>query len=173
MERINRQIYNSRRLFSINDEIINWDLKKRHGMQKWIGHDRYGFIELNIYELENYKNEVNKDFSSNYSSCIDWNVDERIFPKELYQIHIEELKVYADFISSYISALKGENLDFIFEITFAGFHVIDSYRKHTYGKALIEAIVSCFDEESFNIGKKHKENYHSNEEVKYRISQFK
>lgn len=27
--------------------------------------------------------------------------------------------------------------------------------------------------DSFNIGKKHKENYHSNEKVKYRKSQFK
>ena len=173
MESINRQIYNSDRLFDINNEIIVWDLKKRHGMQKWRGHDKYGFIELNIYELENYKNEVNKDFSSNYTSNIVWNVDESTFPQELYKIHIEELKVYADFIGSYISALKGKHLDFIFEITFAGFHVIDSYRKHTYGKAFIEAIISCFNEESFNIGRKHKEDYHSYEEVKWRISQFK
>ncbi len=173
MESINRQIYNSSRLFDINNEVINWDLKKRHGMQKWRGHDKYGFIELNIYELENYKNEVNKEFSSNYTSNIDWKVDENMFPQELYNIHIEELKIYADFICSYISALKGKNLNFIFEITFAGFHVIDSYRTHTYGRALIEAIISCFNEESYNLGKSHKEEYHSLDEIKKRIAQYK
>lgn len=173
MESINRQIYNSSRLFDINREIINWDLKKRHGMQKWRGHDKYGFIELNIYELENYKNEVNNEFPSNYTSNIDWKVDKNMFPQELYDIHIEELKTYTDFISSYISALKGENLNFIFEITFAGFHIIDSYRKHTYGRALIEAIISCFDEESYNLGKSHKEQVHSLDEIKYRMTQYK
>ena len=173
MESINRQIYNSKRLFHINNQIINWDLKKRHGMQKWSGHDKYGFIELNIYELESYKKEINNEFSSNYTSNIDWKVDEDMFPEEIYNIHIEELKIYADFISNYISALKGEDLNFIFEITFAGFHVIDSSRMHTYGRALIEAIISCFDEESYNLGVLHKKKYHSPDEIEHRMKHYK
>ncbi|MPT33357.1 MAG: hypothetical protein E2600_17170 [Chryseobacterium sp.] len=173
MESINRKVYNSRRLFDINKEIINWDLKKRHGMQKWRGHDKYGFLEFNIYELKNYKNEINNEFPSNYTSNIDWKVDDSIFPQELYNIHIDELKIYADFISSYISGLRGESLDFIFEITFAGFHIIDSWRKHIYGRALIEAFVSCFDEEHYQLGKAHKESYHSDEEINYRMKHYK
>ena len=173
MEAINKQIYSANRLFEINKEIIAWDLKHRHGMQKWRGHDKYGFIELNIYELENYKSEINNEFPSNYTSNIDWKVDESIFPQELYKIHIEELRIYADFITSYISALKGKSLDFIFEITFAGFHIIDSYRKHTYGRALIEAIISCFNVESYNLGELHKKENHSPEDIKYRMTQYK
>ena len=80
MEDIHRKIYGAERLFKINNEIIEWDLKLRNGMQKCSGHDRYGFIELNLYELENYKNVMKKDFSSNYVSNIDWKVKENLFP---------------------------------------------------------------------------------------------
>ncbi len=173
MESIDRQISNSHRLFIINDKIIDWNLEKRHGMQKWRGHDKYGFIELNLYELGKYKSEVNNDFPSNYSSNIDWKVNENVFPLEFYNYHIEEIKKYADFITSYISALKGEHLNFIFEITFAGFHIIDSYRKGAYGRALIEAVVSCFDEATYNNGKIHKANYHSFEQVNDRMKHYK
>jgi len=173
MESINRQIYNSHRLSVINNEIARWDLNMRRGMQQWRNHDKYGFIELNLYELESYKKEVNKEFSSNYTSNIDWKVDEILFPKELYILHIEELKIYADFITSYISAIKGQHLSFVFEITFAGFHPIDSHRVHTYGKALIEAIISCFDEQSYTLGKLHKEKYLSLESIKYAMKVFK
>ncbi|SHG62233.1 hypothetical protein SAMN05421866_1024 [Chryseobacterium oranimense] len=173
MERIDRKIYNSEKLLVINSEIIDWNLEKRHGMQKWRAHDRYGFIELNLYELENYKNKINKGFPSDYCSNIDWKVDENIFPKELYHLHLEEIKDYADFIASYISALKGKHLNFIFEITFAGFHIIDSFRKNTYGRALIEAVISCFNQESYNAGKSYKEKYHSPEKIEYQMSHYK
>lgn len=169
METIRKEIYDSRRLFEINSEIVDWDLEPRHGMQKWRGHDKYGFIELTIYELQYYKQHINCEFSLNCTSNVDWKVDEDLFPKELYNIHIEEIKIYADFISNYISALRGKSLDFVFEITFAGFHILDSYRKHTYGRALMEAVISCFHENYYNLGKEHKEKYHTLEEIKYRM----
>lgn len=169
MESIRQQIYDSRRLFEVKDQIAEWDLKPRHGMQKWRAHDRYGFIELTMNELEMYMNDKGTEPQLNRTSYIDWKVDENLFPKELYNLHIEEIKTYADFISSYISAVKGLNLNFIYEITFAGFHIIDSYRKHTYGRALVEAVISCFNEESYNSGKNHKEEYHTLEEIQYRM----
>lgn len=77
--------------------------------------------------------------------------------------------MYADFISSYIAALKGESLNFIFQITFAGFHPIDSCRPHTYGKALIEAVISCFNKESYSKGELHKQQHHSLDQIKYKM----
>jgi hypothetical protein len=68
MEIIRKQIYDSRRLFEINSEIVDWDLEPRHGMQKWRGHDKYGFIELTIYELQYYKQHINCEFSLNCTS---------------------------------------------------------------------------------------------------------
>lgn len=173
MESINQKIYNSQRVFVINDKIIDWNLEKRRGMQKYRKHHQYGFIEFNLYELENYKREINTSSLEDYTSYIDWKVDENLFPKELYDIHIEEIKNYANFITLYISALKGKSLNFVFEITFIGFDVIDSFRKNTYGRAFIEAFISCFDEESYNLGKLHKEQYHSLENIKYQMKHYK
>ncbi|WPO84117.1 hypothetical protein SD427_07220 [Chryseobacterium sp. JJR-5R] len=90
MESIRKQIYDSRRLFEVKDQIAEWDLKPRHGMQKWRAHDRYGFIELTMNELEMYMNDKGTEPQLNRTSYIDWKVDENLFPKELYNLHIEE-----------------------------------------------------------------------------------
>jgi len=171
MEGLNR-FRGSEKLFFVNENIINWNLEKRHGLAHSRIWEDYGFIELNLYELQDYKkvNKIDESIESsiyrnkNSKSIIDWKVDEKLFPTELYNLHIAEIHKYAEFIISYISALKGKELDFVFEIIFAGFHPIDSWnqkKRNSYGRALILAIVSCFDEGSYNYGLKHKKVYHS------------
>ncbi len=155
-------------LFTVNEKILNWNLEMVHGLahsRKW---EDYGFVELNFYELENYK-KIKKidsfpDYSQNHNSFIEWKVDEQSF-EDLSKINkINEIYDYARFISSYISGLKGKKINFVFEIIFIGFHPVDSGnpRRDSYGRALIMAIVSCFDENAHNNELKHKKIYHNN-----------
>ena len=154
-------------LFDVKEKILNWNLEMVHGLAHSRIWEDYGFVELNFYELENYKKVKNIDSFSehikNHNSFIEWKIDKQSF-EDLSKINkIEEIYNYARFINSYISALKGKKLNFVFEIIFIGFHPVDSGnpRRDSYGRALIKAIVSCFDENEHNYGLKHKKDYHN------------
>lgn len=171
MQPINQKIYGQERMSAVLNDIVKWNLEKKHGLSG-SRTNRYAFIELNLYEIGRYNTEFNSDVK-NYQSYIDWKVDEKLFPKSLYNIYIKELETYADFITNHISAIKGLRIQFVFEIIFAGFHVVDTGSPHAFGRAFINAIISCFDNEMYQRGQLEKQTRHSIEEINYRMASLK
>ncbi|MET3980119.1 hypothetical protein ABIB62_002540 [Mucilaginibacter sp. UYP25] len=117
-------------LKAIEEKLINWDLSIVEGGGEFIKsiNGGYGHIELKIY-------------SDNREKVI-WSVSEKQLP-DIYKIKehiIDTIKTF----HGHLVALRGENLNLVYEVTKSSFHAIDSHPQY-YAIATIYAIINCFD----------------------------
>ncbi|MEN2401629.1 hypothetical protein GKZ90_0017700 [Flavobacterium sp. MC2016-06] len=145
-------------LSKIETSVKKWNFEKLNGIGFYRKHDKYSIIELNIYEFENYPNNENIDKLP--YSYLDWKVPENKFEISNFESGKDEMVKFAEFFINWISSIKGERLYLIFEINFAGFHPTDSWNRGACSNAFLNAIISCFDEELYNIGLEKKNTNH-------------
>lgn len=131
---LNNKLYNIQELRHIMPQLLNWDLQPVTGRAIYTKIERYAHLEIKLYPSDSYDNRVI------------WNTDQTYFP---YDIGISKtIEEYLLFFSNYLSALKGNNIKLIFEITDGTFHLVDSDSR-TYGYAALYALIDCFDK-SYN-----------------------
>jgi hypothetical protein len=159
MERTFSNVSGLENLYPIKDKIAVWDFEKLKGIGFYRGHDKYCYLEICVYEFNNHSDTERQGiFLGTY---IDWKVDKEIFPVGMYELYKDELLKYADFIAASFSLLIGRQVNLIFEINFSGYHPTDNWSKGACGKALINAVVSCFDENIYKQGLGHRTNHYS------------
>ncbi|MGV3460615.1 MAG: hypothetical protein ACO1N9_09210 [Flavobacterium sp.] len=163
MERIDDIIYSTESLHSVKDKISLWNGELLKGIGFYRGHDKYAYLEISVYEYGSYPNKNKLDRFS--GSFIDWKIDKEVFPFHISQNNKKELFNYARAIVAIFSNLIGRHVDLIFEITFAGHHPTDNWGKGACGRAFINAIVSCFDENLFKQGLGHRTNLYNQERL--------
>jgi hypothetical protein len=156
-------IYTAKDLHKITSKVKEWNFETLNGIGFYRGHDKYSLIELKIYEFKNYTNK-NTTEKSPYSS-IEWNIPENQFSKSDFELGKSDLIKNAEFIVNWISSIKGERLNLIFEINFTGYSPTDAWHRGACGRAFINAIISCFDETLYFEGsaKKNKNHFKNRE----------
>lgn len=145
-------------LYPVKDKIALWNSEKLTGIGFKRAHDKYCYLEICIYDYNNYPDKDELDSFS--SSFVNWKVDGELFPISLYDSSKKELFDYANFIVSFFNAITGKPLKLIFEINFAGYHPTDVWGKGVCGWALINAVISCFDENLYKQGLGHRTNFY-------------
>lgn len=160
MEYLNNSIYGNESLSKIIDNLRDWNFETLDGIGFCRKHDKYSFIELKVYHLSHYpeKDKIENHYS--YYSYLDWKVDTNQFPLDYYEYGKKELIKYAEFITNWFSSIKGEKINLVFEINFAGYAPADTWGRGAAGQALLNAIVSCFDKDLYKIGMERKERDH-------------
>lgn len=155
------QLYNlvhgKESLSKIIDKLRDWNFETLDGIGFCRMHDRYSAIELKVYNLNNYPE---KDKLGQYKSYLNWNVDKDLFPIENYEYAEKELVRYSEFITDWFSTIKGETIYLVYEINFAGYGPADTWGRGAAGRAFVNAIISCFDEDLYKIGIERKEKDH-------------
>jgi hypothetical protein len=163
MERIDDMVYSTESLHSVKDKVSVWNGEPLKGIGHYRGHDKYAYLEISVYQYDSYPDKANLNRFS--GSFVDWKVDKEIFPFCIYQNNKKELFNYARAIVAIFSTLIGRHINLIFEINFAGHHPTDNWGKGACGRAFINAIISCFDENLYKKGLGHKTNLYNFERL--------
>ncbi|WP_343707909.1 hypothetical protein [Flavobacterium sp.] len=155
------QLYNlvhgKESLSKIIDKLRDWNFETLDGIGCCRKHDKYALIELKVYHVDNYPE---KDKLNQYHSYLLWKVDTNQFPIENYEYAQEELRRYAEFITDWFSTIKGETIYLVYEINFAGCFPADVFGRGAAGRAFLDAIISCFDDDLYKVGIEKKEKNH-------------
>ncbi|MBO9585663.1 MAG: hypothetical protein J7574_15970 [Flavobacterium sp.] len=159
MEQLNNLIYGNECLSKIIDKARDWNFETLDGIGCCRKHDKYALIELKLYHIDNHpeKDKLKFDY---YYSYFNWNVDPNQFPIENYEYAKQELIKYAEFITNWFCTIKGKRIPLVYEINFAGCFPADVFGRGAAGRALLDAIVSCFDEDLYKIGIEKKKKNH-------------
>ena len=129
-------------LKQVSERIVRWDFSPVTGYGMFRKHHSYAHIEIKMYK------SVETKFNE---SQIIWNVPTENIPKDLdYKSGVRKS---ITFFLNFLSTLKGENNNIVFEINDASYHVIDTSKIYDYEYATIYAIIDCFDKTILNFDK--------------------
>ncbi|MGY4539651.1 hypothetical protein ACVW0P_004087 [Mucilaginibacter sp. UYNi724] len=123
-------------LNKVNEQVLNWDLEAKTGKAFYNKPRSKAYLEIKMYKA------LGETWDGSH---VIWNTPdaEIINYHENYRSDVEKALT---FFLKYIAALKGKRTDLIFEINNAAFD-LSSDRFNPFEKAVIHAIINCFDGE--------------------------